>query len=59
MDYIRKTILYFCSNFRDILLEEENEPPVAVGGGRRRGRAGGQQREREITGDSMGMNSRL
>ena len=56
---IPKKLLSNKTNFRDILLEEEYEPPVAGGGGRRRGRAGGQQREREITGDSMGMNSRL
>ena len=55
----RETVFLFCYIFRDILLEDENELPGAGGGGRRRGRAGGQQSEREITGDSYGMNSRL
>ena len=56
----RETVFLFCYIFRDILLEDENELAGAGGGGRRRGRAGGQQQsEREITGDSFGMNSRL
>ena len=44
---------------RDILLEEE-VPSAAQGGGRRRGRVEGHQhREREITGEEGGQNSRL